>query len=183
MKQCVTCCIFKNLDSFGLVKGIVRNTCKQCINIQAKIRYDNQTSDEKEKYLAKKRIYDHSKYQKVKNQKQKKTLDPIQHRLRKNLRRRLSAALKGNYKTGSAIKDLGCSIEFFKSYLESKFQQNMNWDNYGFYGWHIDHIKPLWSFDLTNPIELRQAVHYTNLQPLWAIDNYKKKNKLSSISK
>ena len=50
----------------------------------------------------------------------------------------------------------------------------MTWDNYGRYGWHIDHIKPLCRFDLTDGKQLLEAVHYTNLQPLWASDNYAK---------
>lgn len=80
-------------------------------------------------------------------------------------------------KSGSAIRDLGCSMEELKVYLESKFQPGMSWDNYSFTGWHIDHIIPLSSFDLTDPEQFKQACHYTNLQPLWAEDNFKKSNK------
>ena len=90
------------------------------------------------------------------------------------LRGRLNKALNGNYKSGSAVSDLGCSISEFKSYLESKFQPGMTWDNYGLYGWHIDHIKPLANFDLTDRKQLLEACHYTNLQPLWAKDNLSK---------
>jgi len=95
----------------------------------------------------------------------------IQFRIIRNLRGRLSQAIKHSYKSGSAIKDLGCSIPELKLHLESKFQSGMTWDNYGKYGWHIDHIKPLSSFDLTNREQVLMACHYTNLQPLWAIDN------------
>ncbi len=63
------------------------------------------------------------------------------------LRGRLWNALRGNYKTGSAIQALGCSIEFLKQYLEAQFHPGMTWENHG--TWHIDHIKPLASFDLT----------------------------------
>lgn len=88
------------------------------------------------------------------------------------LRSRLTKAIKNNAKNGSAVKDLGCTIEQLKQHFELLFVSNMSWDNYG--EWHIDHIKPLSSFDLTNPAELKKACHYTNLQPLWAKDNLKK---------
>ena len=54
----------------------------------------------------------------------------------------------------------------------------MNWDNYGFYGWHIDHIIPLDFYDLQNREEFLKACHYTNLQPLWAEENITKGNKI-----
>lgn len=82
-------------------------------------------------------------------------------------------------KAGSAVRDLGYSIQDFKKYIESKFQSGMTWDNHGFYGWHIDHIKPLSNFDLTNREQFLIACHYTNLQPLWACDNLRKGNKVS----
>lgn len=100
----------------------------------------------------------------------------VQYRLAYNLRRRLNAALRKGYKSGSAINDLGCSIEEFRIYLESKFQPGMTWSNYGS-GWHVDHIRPLANYDLSNREIFLQLVHYTNLQPLWAADNIRKSNK------
>ena len=91
-----------------------------------------------------------------------------------NLRTRLCNATKGNQKKGSAVRDLGCSIEDFKKYIESKFQEGMTWENWGRDTWHIDHIKPLAGFDLTNRTQLLEACHYTNLQPMWANDNWSK---------
>jgi len=88
------------------------------------------------------------------------------------LRSRLNKAIKNGYKSGSAVKDLGCSIAELKQHLEAQFLDCMTWENYG--EWHIDHIKPLASFDLTDRKQLKQACHYTNLQPLWAKDNLKK---------
>jgi len=88
------------------------------------------------------------------------------------LRTRLSAAVKNNQKTGSAVRDLGCSIKEFKSYLESRWQPGMTWENWSHKGWHIDHIAPISSFDLTDKESLLKACHYTNLQPLWAMDNF-----------
>jgi hypothetical protein len=108
----------------------------------------------------------------------RKTKDDIQFRISKNLRRRLRNTLNNKTKSGSAVKDLGCSIESFKTYLEIKFQPGMTWNNYGMYGWHIDHIKPLSSFDLSDRNQFLEACHYTNLQPLWAQDNLTKSNKL-----
>ena len=102
----------------------------------------------------------------------------IQYKLSCNLRSRLRIAINKNYKSGSAVRDLGCTVTELKTYLESKFQSGMNWDNYGYYGWHIDHIKPLANFDLTNRQQFLEACHYTNLQPMWAKDNLSKGKKL-----
>lgn len=95
-------------------------------------------------------------------------------RLRKNLRVRLCAAIKGKQKTGSAVSDLGCSVEELKQYLESRFQPGMTWDNWGVHGWHVDHIKPLNSFNLADRRQLLEACHFSNLQPLWAGENITK---------
>lgn len=97
--------------------------------------------------------------------------DP-QFTVKSRLRARLRKAIKTNAKAGSAVQDLGCTVPELLKHLESQFTEGMSWDNWG--EWHIDHIKPLCKFDLTNREQFVQAVHYTNLQPLWAVDNWKK---------
>src|SRR5208337_1534913 len=100
------------------------------------------------------------------------------------LRARLRVAVKNNYKSGSAVFDLGCTIEFLKTYISRQFQIGMTWENRGRV-WHIDHIKPLCSFDLTLREQLLEACHYTNLQPLFEKDNLTKssEDKKKSINK
>ena len=102
----------------------------------------------------------------------------IQFKLSDRLRSRLHHALKGNIKNGSAVRDLGCTLEELKIHLENQFEEGMTWDNWKKDGWHIDHIKPLNSFDLTDPVQLKEVCHYTNLQPLWAYDNISKGDKI-----
>jgi hypothetical protein len=70
---------------------------------------------------------------------------------------------------------IGCSIEHLKDYLQSKFENGMTWENYG--KWHIDHIRPCASFDLTDIEQQKICFNYKNLQPLWAEDNFKKSDK------
>lgn len=105
----------------------------------------------------------------------------IQFKLKSSLRSRLNSAINNNYKDGSAVRDLGCTVEQLKQHLESKFQPGMSWDNWTTDGWHIDHIKPLASFDLTDRKQLLEACNYTNLQPLWAKDNLIKSDSVSNL--
>jgi hypothetical protein len=105
---------------------------------------------------------------------QRRNSEPL-YRMIVNLRTRISKhcrAIKLN-KTTRTKEMLGLGLAGFKSHIESKFQEGMNWDNYG--QWHVDHIKPL-SLATTEQ-EIIELNHYTNLQPLWAVDNIKKSNK------
>ncbi len=98
-------------------------------------------------------------------------------RIADGMRARVWKVLKGVAKSASILELLGCSIEYLKEHLESQFQDGMTWENYGFTSWHMDHIIPCASFDLTDKEQQRQCFHYSNLQPLWATDNLRKSNK------
>ena len=111
-----------------------------------------------------------------KRHKKKRFQNSIQVRIKKILRSRIESIMRRikQKKLFSLSKAIGCNAEELKNYLESKFLPDMSWDNHGLYGWHIDHIKPLCSFDLTDEKQFNEACHYTNLQPLWSKDNLKK---------
>lgn len=96
--------------------------------------------------------------------------------IQQNMRCAIHSALKRNGadKKGKIAELLGCSINFLRKYLESLFRDGMTWDNYGFRGWHIDHIRPCASFDLTQTEQQKGCFHYTNLQPLWWRENISK---------
>lgn len=96
---------------------------------------------------------------------------PINKRLSANLRSRIKPYVKD---TKPACSLLGCTIEELKVHLEQCFYFHkthgpMTFENYG--TWELDHIRPLASFDLKNPAQLAQALHYTNLQPMWRDEN------------
>lgn len=88
------------------------------------------------------------------------------------LRARLTNCLAGVSKSASTIKLLGCTREKLVAHIEAQFVLGMTWGNRS--EWHIDHIKPCASFDMLDPEQQRVCFHYTNLQPLWALDNLKK---------
>ena len=73
-------------------------------------------------------------------------------------------------------KLLGCTRKKLIEHLESNFEDGMSWENYGFEGWHIDHIIPCASFDLTDEEQQKKCFHYTNLQPLWGTENMMKQD-------
>jgi hypothetical protein len=91
-------------------------------------------------------------------------------------RRRLWHAVKGYYKKERFIDLLGCTSNHLVAHIQEHFVSGMSWDNYGSM-WHIDHIRPCASFDLSDPEQQRACFHYTNLQPLWAKENIAKGRK------
>jgi len=102
----------------------------------------------------------------------KREMRTPKQRLRDNISRRIWRALKCNMRSKKTMELIGCSVDNLKAHLESKFVDGMDWGNYG--KWHVDHIMPCASFDLSNGDQQRECFHYSNLQPLWAIDNRRK---------
>ena len=109
--------------------------------------------------------------------KKRHACDP-EFRLTSALRSRVRMAVKSQSvaKSGRTVELLGCSLIRLRRHLESKFTDGMTWKNYG--KWEIDHILPCASFNLLDPDQQKQCFHWTNLQPLWKVDNVKKKDKL-----
>lgn len=113
-------------------------------------------------------------YKIFKNKKEKN----INFRTLISLRDRTRNILSGIKKSDSTINLLGCSIADFRKYIKNLFKDNMSWENYGRYGWHIDHILPCELFDLTDPKQQKICFNYKNLQPLWHSDNMNKSDYL-----
>jgi signal recognition particle GTPase len=135
----------------------------------------------------KKRVKEFNKIHKeiINKRRQNKLKNDIYFKLECILRDRLNKVLKTKSKSNHTFILLSCSVNFLKQHLEKQFQKGMNWKNYGtgWHGkgmreWHVDHIKPCASFDLSKPSEQKKCFHYTNLQPLWAKDNLRKSDKI-----
>jgi hypothetical protein len=152
---------------------------KQKVNEKRKNKYntDSKYREElKEKSKQFSKTYSYKKKRRENDFKRRRS--DIQWKLSQVLRVRLNKAIRNNQKVGSAVHDLGCTIEELKIHLENQFEEGMTWDNWKHDGWHIDHKKPLSKFDLTDPEQLKEACHYTNLQPLWWYDNIEKSDKI-----
>jgi len=160
-KKCCSCKEWKSLINYNFAKNHwdeLRNDCKECISSWRK--------DNREQLTQKQLIYEKNRI----------LIDPT-FKLVKTLRSRLASALnRRNIEKGFSTMELtGCELPFLKGYLEAKFTEGMTWENHG--EWHLDHIKPCCSFDLKNEEEQKKCFHYTNLQPLWAVDNLSKGGK------
>ena len=100
--------------------------------------------------------------------------------LRNKLKRHLIKGTNPEFSyTKAASSLLGCTVEELKTHIENQFEDGMTWENWTRDGWHLDHIVPCSSFDLTKNEEQEKCFHYTNLQPLWAEDNLSKGSKLN----
>lgn len=111
----------------------------------------------------------HSKYCKT-----RRDTDPI-FKLITNIRTRINRAITRESKYGRTMDLLGCTIVELKKHIESQFLPGMSWENWGLYTWHIDHKKPIASFDISDPEQQKICFHFSNLQPMWAKDNLMKR--------
>ena len=89
------------------------------------------------------------------------------------MRSRLRHALKGKVKPTTTMALVGCSIEELLEYLQTLLPPGANLGDY-----HVDHILPCAAFDLSDPEQIKQCFHYTNLQPLPPAENLAKSDKL-----
>lgn len=151
-------------------------------HLNNKDKYNSLSKDWYFKNIDRKKQYikdNKEKFSKIFNDRRRERYSSdINYKIATNLRNRIKSALRRKSNKSKSSTLLGCSIQELKLHLESKFKQGMSWDNYNYRGWHIDHIKPCASFDLTKLEEQKKCFHYTNMQPLWAFENLSKGAKL-----
>jgi hypothetical protein len=180
MKNCYKCKTEKEKNEFSKNKSQkdgLNNICKSCKkeyndinkqhnteinkqwrlnNLEKKKEYDKRwRCENKEKHLEYYRMYFKNKYDN----------DPS-FRISMILRSSINNYLKNKDISINSQKLLGCTANEWKIHLENQFLPEMTWENQSKI-WEIDHIKPLFSFDLTDPIQQMHAFHYTNTRPLF----------------
>jgi len=197
-KSCSSCGISKSLSDF--VKG--KSQCKSCKSVYRKAYYEKNKEQENAKCWLRanpnKDISERAKYRSQDNsgtpwrerniveyreyqrnyQTNKLKSDPLfalKKRVRQNIRR---ALVNGKLsKKSKTIEILGCSFDDFYTHIEKQFNSGMSWEN--MHLWEIDHIIPLsWAKSETEILTLSR---YSNLQPLWTIDNRIKSNRYTSL--
>ena len=206
-KICTSCKkkLKKTSKNFRTKKGttgniILRQPCRVCERIQVseyskteKGKEVKRNADKKYRKSGGKAISDKKYRDKNKDKLIKAQVDRRNYlrktnpvvKLRDNISLRIRLALKEiNLSKRNTTKIYtGCEIPFLKDYIQSKFTSKMSWDNYGRFGWHIDHIVPI-SYFIENynfeSIEIQKiCFNFRNLQPLWEKDNIIKSNKIS----
>ena len=168
------------VSQFHKRKNSYAHQCKECRSVSRKGKDKEYKAAYYLRYKDRQRELEKLNKDKVNSRKRERSKErrqtDIDYKIKINLRGRIYKAIKRNSKSESTMALIGCSIEELKVHLSSMFIEGMSWNNYG--KWHIDHIIPCASFDLNDAEQQKQCFHYTNLQPLWAIDNIKKSNKL-----
>ena len=193
MKQCKRCNQPQPIDNFCVnkVKPDGRHIyCKDCKLKESKKYYQSSKHDRADYYKTYRKEnkeyfnnYSHNHYHTNKElyrewERERYATD-LPFRIKHITSTRIHEALKTYQilKNDRTIEYLGCSIGDYCNYLELKFDDKMNWNNQGDY-WHIDHIKPIAAFDLNNEEELYKCFHYSNTQPMEALENRLKSDKI-----
>lgn len=193
-KLCIKCKIPQDAKSFSKDKSKIDGLCPYCkccvseINKQKRLVNRDHINKIKRDWTRKNRgrvyardlVYKKNNSEKVKTMmssyRRRKRKESPQERMVSILRSKMAHFLRR--KRPEIYSDFfACSSRYFRIHLESQFDINMNWGNYGKY-WNIDHEKPLSSFDLTNKFQQKECFHYTNCRPMLVSENCKKRNKI-----
>jgi hypothetical protein len=182
MKECKQCKTIKPLDQYYKSRNTVRSKCKDCENVKAKEYYYANRAAIKAKYIPKprtkvKKTVEETRARQTAYKRLRRQRDLV-FRLRSNIGTSIANALaaQGYKKTSKTCEILGCTFQEFKDYIEKQFLPNMNWENRSL--WHLDHIVPV-SFATTEQ-ELIMLNHYSNLRPLWGVENQNKAARLTT---
>jgi hypothetical protein len=182
-KICANCKVGKNIDEFhkdNTKKNGLCSFCKICSSTRKKKKYyENIELTREINRIIRKEQRDKDRVginiKRREYYRHKMETDPL-FKLKKNVRNRIWSYTKYNRKSKKTFEIIGITVEELKIYLENKFIEGMSWENYGPYGWHIDHIIPL-DFAKTEK-ELYELCNYQNLQPLWWDENIRKGPKI-----
>lgn len=178
-KTCTECNIEKDISLFyfNTVFQKYNTKCEDCMKIKRLEWCENNKEERREKSRIK---YENNKEVYIKraakyNSKMRKTpIGKVRMSIRRTIRRIFDVKDHEKYE-----EYLGCTIDECRFYIESQFKPGMSWENYGFYGWHIDHKIPVATIkDVNDKEQIKRVCHYTNLQPLWAKENLSKGAKI-----
>ena len=161
-----------------------QNNKKNVVASQAEYRQHNKEKiaarnaeyrqNNKEKIAARKAEYAQQNRKKINEYNRNRHKNNANAKLARNIRSRINKALKGKSKSFHTKEILGIDIENYKKWLLFQMTPEMNFNNI-----HIDHVKPISSFDISNDNELLEAFNWRNTQPLLKQDNLRKSNKVN----
>ena len=159
-KTCGKCNVEKLLSDFyyDSSRKDYKSQCKEC-KIEITSKYAKNNRD------------------KINKSRKKRFKENPQLRIKSSYYTRLNQCYKKKYKSKTLLYYMGCSFEQFIEWIHFQFEKGMTFDNYGS-EWHMDHVKPCASFDLTKENDLKECMNWKNIRPCWGKENISKSDKI-----
>lgn len=201
LRRCLKCKEFKPVDNYRTAtKGLKRFCiecedaaascptleCRTCRQVLPRADFGSLTANdrrcracESQRSLAQSKVEKHAAQRRKQRRERYHTDD--KYRIMYHVRGAVQRIFKGRSKVESTLALLGCSVEDFMGHLEAQFVEGMTWDSFkrgAERPAEIDHIRPLSSFDLSDPEQRQEAMSFRNCQPMWRFDNRSKSDKL-----
>ena len=172
-KICNTCTKEKLINEFKSTNKSSDGYYHKCISCWPQVSWTKEKQKESEKKYVK------NNPEKIKEKNRKQGLN-INRRIRKSLNIRIKDALFSFSlrKDNTTLSYVGCELDFLKKWFKFLFEENMSFDNYG--EWHIDHIKPCFSYNFSKDEDIKECFNWKNLRPCWAKENLQKNSQINT---